>query len=159
MAGSRRKIKAEFKPDLIPIMDGVFIMIFFLLAIGNFIKINEIGSDLPIYKINLNKKPPEKKFALKVSLTKDVVRLTDSSTGKELFETSYQADPDLISLTQKVKELKQQHQEDDRATIVSSLDVKYLQLVKVLDAVRQHQVEGIGAVKMFNRFTFENTEG
>ena len=46
---SRRKTKKQMaKPNLIPILDAVFIFIFFLLMSANFIKIFEISSDVPI---------------------------------------------------------------------------------------------------------------
>ena len=48
-APSRRKRKEPVKRlNLIPILDAVFIFIFFLLMSANFIKIYEVQSDVPI---------------------------------------------------------------------------------------------------------------
>ncbi|MBC98168.1 MAG: hypothetical protein CME63_10485 [Halobacteriovoraceae bacterium] len=60
-APSRRKRKEPVKRlNLIPILDAVFIFIFFLLMSANFIKIYEVQSDVPIVSSappKSNKKP------------------------------------------------------------------------------------------------------
>ena len=154
---SKRRVK-EMKPDLIPIMDGVFIMIFFLLAIGNFIKINEIGSDLPIYRVNANPNPEKLKFSLRVLISKTNVKLINDVNQDVLFESDFNSDPKLGLLSQKVIELKQKYSDQDRAIITPEENVQYLQLVKVLDAVRQYRPAGLDTenVKLFNQFVFEN---
>ena len=146
------------KPDLIPIMDGVFIMIFFLLAIGNFTKINEIGSDLPIYRVNPNPNPEKLKFSLRVLISPNRVKLVNDVNKETLFEGDLNNDPKLSLLSQRVVELKQQYADQDRAIITSDINVKYLQLVRVLDAVRQYKPAGIDTenIKLFNQFVFEN---
>ena len=56
----RRRMKKPPKLNLIPILDAIFIFIFFLLMSAQFIDIYEIGSDAPITSTSSpeNKKPP-----------------------------------------------------------------------------------------------------
>ena len=48
LPSSRRKKKPDEKLNLVPIMDSVFIFIFFLLMSAQFIHVMEIGSPVPI---------------------------------------------------------------------------------------------------------------
>ena len=54
---SRKNYKYEFKrPNLIPILDAVFIFIFFLLLSANFLQVYEINSNVP----TVSSSPPPK---------------------------------------------------------------------------------------------------
>ena len=62
----RRRNQQNQRLNLIPILDAVFIFIFFLLTSVNFIKIYEITSDVPI--VSDAAPPPSKKKPLALSL-------------------------------------------------------------------------------------------
>ena len=47
---ARHVMKKPEKPNLIPIMDAVFIFIFFLLMSAQFIDLFEIGSSVPMVR-------------------------------------------------------------------------------------------------------------
>ena len=55
---SRRTKKKKQGLNLIPILDAIFILIFFLLMSAQFVKIYEIGSDVPIVS---DQEPPKDK--------------------------------------------------------------------------------------------------
>ena len=69
-APSKRRTKKEGsdKLNLVPILDSVFILIFFLLLSAQFIKIFEISSNVPIVS---SKEPPKPKKPL-LNLTIDI---------------------------------------------------------------------------------------
>ena len=132
-----RERKIE-RPNLIPILDAVFIFIFFLLMSANFVKIFEIQSDVPI--ISEQEPPKEIKKSLnltlkvqstKISLYKGISEKLFFSVGK-----NEQGEYDLYKLREKLIELKKQNKEENTIVFMPQVDITYDELVKIMDTVR-----------------------
>ena len=147
---ARRRIKNENRLDLIPILDAVFILIFFLLMSAQFVKIYEIGSDLPILS---QAPPPPKQKTEPLNLTLRITRNQIAiHTGKDL--STYQiyvrdknGDFQLKKFHQVLMGLKQQHPKENMVVIEPAKNVSYEDLIQIIDNVRQYFPEDIAAVE------------
>lgn len=134
---SRRKSKQDAKLNLTPILDAVFIFIFFLLMSASFTKIYEIASDVPMIS---NKKPPKSKkkpLALTVRIKKsriDIFTGVPSSLLKRIpnLEGKY----DTQGLHDYLIGLKTKFVSEDTSIIEPIVDINYEELVKIMDSVR-----------------------
>jgi biopolymer transport protein ExbD len=134
---SRRKKKTEEKLNLVPIMDSVFIFIFFLLMSMQMIKVMEIGSDVPIVS---DREPPKQKdpLALVLNVTPAELVLTKGLNpvvvGK--YPKLESGEYDLEKLHQTLVGLKINNLDEDSIVLEPHFQVSYEDLVKIMDAVR-----------------------
>lgn len=135
---SRRKRKPDEKINLVPIMDSIFIFIFFLLMSVQFIKVMEIGSNVPIVS---DKEPPKKEkdpLALTLKIEENELVLTrglDSTIVKKfgkLPDGKY--DTELLHTT--LLSLKKDNLDEDMILFEPNFDVTYEDLTIIMDAVR-----------------------
>ncbi|MBD65352.1 MAG: hypothetical protein CME62_09100 [Halobacteriovoraceae bacterium] len=129
----RRKMKKTAKLNLIPILDAIFIFIFFLLMSAQFIDIYQIGSDAPITSTStekLDKKP----LNLTLELNGEKVIVKTGLSEKVYKTVNYR---DLASLNETLIELKKQHPSEDSAIIKPAHNFKYKRIVKVIDNTRE----------------------
>jgi biopolymer transport protein ExbD len=145
----REEIKTD-KLNLVPIMDAVFIFIFFLLFSAQFIKLYEIEMEAPIVSDSPTIKDKEEDplhLAINIQNTKIVVK-----TGVEAkaIKTFYVRDPRYLEvLNSFLLSLKQQHPEegDDYAIIAPNAGVTYEQIVKVIESVQKLPTSDIFTIK------------
>jgi len=132
----KRKNKVE-KPNMIPILDATFIIIFFLLMSVNFLKIFEIQSDVPL--VSNREPPPDKKqLALTLKIAADSIniytgipsslfrRITNITTGEY----------DLEKLHTTLVDLKSGNQKEKTVILDPEVDLEYEKIVQIMDAVR-----------------------
>jgi biopolymer transport protein ExbD len=135
---SRKRRRPEEKLNLVPIMDAIFIFIFFLLMSASFLKVYEIGSDVPI--VSDAQPPKDQKDPLALTLTAETNAITLSKgLPSRAFKTfKRQADGefnyDEIHLT--LIDLKKQHLSEDTIIFEPVGDLTYDEIVKIMDAVR-----------------------
>ncbi len=133
----RTKKNGNERLNLIPILDSVFIFIFFLLMSVNFVQLFEINSDVPLLS---DKKPPEDKKPLALTLTirenniaiATGIPSTVRKTVNKLPDGSY----DLLDLHDFLIKLKNQFPNEKDAILEPLIDLTYEELVKIMDAVR-----------------------
>ena len=134
---SRKTKKKQEGLNLIPILDAVFIFIFFLLMSTQFVKIFEISSDIPIIS---NQEPPKDKkipLALTISIKKDGfsvmtgVPATVVSTIKKVND-----EYDLDSLHNFLYKLKTANLKEDDVILEPVADISYEEMIQIMDAVR-----------------------
>lgn len=134
----KHKNKKFQKPNLIPILDSVFIFIFFLLMSANFVKIFEINSDVPI--ISEAEPPKDQKDALNLTLKIETNRITlhSGENEREIFSTgkNENGDYDLYPLREKLIELKKRHFKEETIIFMAKADITYDVLVQIMDTVR-----------------------
>jgi biopolymer transport protein ExbD len=134
----RRRIEKKEIPklNLIPILDAVFIFIFFLLMSAQFVEIYEIGSDAPAIATVDTEKDDKKplNLTLKISMSSIVIKTgvegSISSTipriGKEF---------NIEKLKSALKKIKLENI-DERSIILSpTKSVSYNEVVAIMDAV------------------------
>jgi len=128
-----RKKKTTQKLNLIPILDAIFIFIFFLLMSAQFIDIYEIGSDAPITSTStekLDKKP----LNLTLELKNDEV-IVKTGLNEKIYKKHKMAD--LNALNETLINLKKQYPDESSAILKPAKNFRYKKIVKVIDMTRE----------------------
>jgi biopolymer transport protein ExbD len=134
----RSKRLKPVKPNLIPILDAVFIFIFFLLTSATFVKIFEISSNVPIVSDQPPPRSKQKPLALTLRINKSGFKLLTGVEGrlhaniKKLKSGEY----DLERLHQKLVVLKGKNLSERSVILEPRVDLPYEKLVEIMDAVR-----------------------
>ena len=135
---SRKRKKPEEKLNLVPIMDSVFIFIFFLLMSASFLKIYEIGSDVPI--VSDAEPPQDKKDPLALTLTVEESEMILSKGLPSRVVQKFQRGPDGLfnyeELHTTLIGIKKQHLDEETIIFEPVGDLTYDEIVKIMDAVR-----------------------
>ena len=135
---ARRRRKSEAKLNLNPIMDAVFIFIFFLLMSANFIKIMEIGSDVPIISEKDPPPPQKEPLALQVVVRENEIDLLRGTTPQLVEKYKRQGDGkyDLAALHARLIDLKKRHVNEETIILSPEWEIGYEELVRVMDTLR-----------------------
>jgi biopolymer transport protein ExbD len=135
---SRKRKKPEEKLNLVPIMDSIFIFIFFLLMSASFLKIYEIGSPIPI--VSDEEPPKDKKDPLALTLIADTNELVLSSgvpsSPIRKFPRGVDGEFNYEELHSVIVDLKKKYIDEDSIIFEPMGDLTYEELVKIMDAVR-----------------------
>lgn len=137
MRAKRKKISTKL--DLTPVMDVIFIFIFFLLMSAQFINIHQIGTDAPIVT---EVDPSDNKDPLNLTLivTKEMVTiqtgLNEKIEGKFNFE-------ELEKLNEKLIDIKRNHPSEKTAILKPNSKVHYQDIVKIIDYTKEVRAKGI----------------
>jgi len=129
-----RKKKKE-KLNLIPIMDAVFIFIFFLLMSAQFIDIYEIESDAPSV-VTIDKKiSNDKPLNLILEITRQNITvksgLNENSIKK--FNKNSEGKYDFDSLNTSLTEIKLKNIDENSVIFRPNSDVPYEDLIQIMD--------------------------
>ena len=136
---SHRKIKKEknTKLNLVPILDAVFILIFFLLLSSQFLSIFEINSDVPL--VSAKEPPPKKKpLALTVEVRENAFWIytgVPSRLENQIKKTD-EGEYDFVALHSYLIEKKKRFVDERTIIIEPVIDVEYDILIKIMDSVR-----------------------
>lgn len=126
----RKKKNNTPKLNLIPILDAIFIFIFFLLMSAQFIDIYEVGSDAPV-NVTFNKeKNEEEPLNLKLEINKKGITVKTGLNGKTYAKVKT---GELNELNKILIELKRKHPKESSALLVPANDYSYQELIKVID--------------------------
>jgi biopolymer transport protein ExbD len=132
------KRKKIIKPDLIPILDGVFIFIFFLLMSASFLRVFEIASVIPT--ISDQPPPPNQKPPLSLLLKIDgnaiVVFTGIPERQVNSFKSIGQGDYDLEGLHDYLLKLKKSYPSERTVILEPLVDLQYEKIVQIMDAIR-----------------------
>ena len=153
-----RKKKPLEPMNLIPILDSVFILVFFLLMTAQFLKLYEIGSDLPI----ISDTPPPVNIVEPLNLTLRVDRQYISiHTGKDLSLRAFlENNPDgsyrLTELQGHILQIKNENLSENAVVIEPSSLVVYDDLIKIIDHVRDIRGSDGKKTNLFSQIVFGN---
>lgn len=132
-----REMPKHEKLNLIPIMDAIFIFIFFLLFSAQFIKIFEIESDAPMVsevpEENKKKKDP---LNLTVKVLNNSIEIRtglDQNVHATFYKTSRNYEK---RMKKSLIDLRRQYPDDNYAIIAPLPVIKYDEIVKVIDIVQ-----------------------
>jgi biopolymer transport protein ExbD len=128
-----RKLKKAQKLNLIPILDAIFIFIFFLLMSAQFLDIYQIGSDAPITS---TANPEMKKPPLNLTLVLQGDKITVKTGLDEVIYKTYKVDQ-LAQLNEGLIELKKLNPTEDSAIIKPTNSFKYEKIINVIDHTRE----------------------
>lgn len=127
------------KLNIIPILDAVFIFIFFLLMSAQFLEIYEIGSDAPSIKTvetMKDKKPP---LNLTLDITKAGIVVKTGLDGN-VFKTismNAQGNYDLPALYKVLTDIKKKNVDEESVILRPKEEVAYKKIVWIMDACRE----------------------
>src|SRR4051794_27603554 len=112
---SRKRKKPEEKLNLVPIMDSVFIFIFFLLMSASFLKIYEIGSPIPIVSDQEPPKQEKEPLALTMVIESNEIKVSKGVPSQEFHKFQRKADGlfDYQEIHSFIIEVKKQHADED----------------------------------------------
>jgi len=128
-----QKLKKPEKLNLVPILDSVFIFIFFLLMSAQFVDVYEIGSSVPMTKeskedkqdkdpLNLTLEVTKTKIVVKTGLRKPISRTFASEQTKEIKEY--------------LTVLKKKHPKENTMILKADPKVSFQSLVTVIDSTQ-----------------------
>ncbi len=134
---TKRKKNSIPKPNLIPILDAVFIFIFFLLMSAQFVKFQEIGSDSPISLEAGASDDKKRPLALTIKISKNDIKIFTGVPAKLRRKISASnGNYDLVSLHNEIFRLKKYNLKEEDAIISPERDVSYELIVKIVDEIR-----------------------
>jgi biopolymer transport protein ExbD len=137
---SRRKRKTETeKPNLTPILDAVFIFIFFLLMSANFLKVYEIPSDVPIISASSPPKSKKKPLALTLKVYANSLRVYTGVPSRLVKSIGKNAEGkyDLETLHNFLIQIKRKNLSEKTIILEPRIDIAYEELVKIMDSSRE----------------------
>lgn len=138
LPSSRRKKRPDEKLNLVPIMDSVFIFIFFLLMSAQFIHVMEIGSPIPIVSDQEPPKPEKEPLALQLIIQEKELVLTKGLNKQVIGEFPRAADGTyaLDELHTKLLEVKKLDAAEETIIFQPEWDLAYDDIVQIMDSVR-----------------------
>lgn len=126
----QRSNKERTKLNLIPILDSVFIFIFFLLVSSNFVNLKELSSNVPIIS---NEAPDKEPLVLTIEITNRVIKLSRGMDDQLV--GSYSLDS-LNLLQSKLSEIKANNPNEKTIIFNPNDSVDYESIVEVMDKTR-----------------------
>lgn len=134
-----RKVKRESEGlNLIPILDAVFIFIFFLLMSTRFVSIYEIGSDVPLLSNDPPPKNQKKPLALTVEIRSNNLKVLTGIPSRTLKVIKKNTDGlyDLNKLHEVLVTLKKVNVKEESVILEPLIDLRYEEVIKIMDAIR-----------------------
>jgi|SRR5690606_18320007 len=135
---SRKRKKKQEGLNLVPILDSVFIFIFFLLMSTQFIKTNEIASDVPIVSSEPPPKNEKKPLALTLTINSNSLVLKAGVPARTLrvFKKIGENEYDIEGLHNYLIDLKKNNMQEKAIIFEPIVDISYEEIVKIMDSVR-----------------------
>ncbi len=135
---SRKSKRQNERINLIPILDAVFIFIFFLLMSTQFIKIYEISSDVPIISNSPPPKKQKKLLNLTVTIKKNRLVVTHDLPRKasRTIKKGSDGEYNLVGLHEYLLTLKEKYVKEELVILMPEFDLTYEEIVKIMDSIR-----------------------
>lgn len=144
------KIKKPEKLNLVPILDSVFIFIFFLLMSAQFVDVYEIGSSVPMTKEAKEEKQDKDPLNLTLEVTKSQIVV---KTGLRSVRSRTFASEQKKEIKDYLTELKRQHPKENTMILRADPKISFQNLVTVIDTT---QAGKESKEKLFEQIVFDN---
>ena len=148
-----RKIKKPEKLNLVPILDSVFIFIFFLLMSAQFVDVYEIGSALPMVQEAPDQKKSDKdplNLTLEIDKEKGIV----VKTGMRVPRSRSFASTQHAEMKEYLRELKTANPDEHTMILKSDPKLPFQSLISVIDATQEPKES---KKKLFEQIVFDNS--
>jgi biopolymer transport protein ExbD len=135
----KRKNKKQQKLNLIPILDAVFIFIFFLLMSAQFLEIYEIDSDAPAVKmVDKDDKKKKEPLNLTLEISKNKIKVLTGVEAKLVTSIDMKdKEYDLEKLKKTLVDIKMKNSTESSVVLRPSENVPYEQIIKIIDTTRK----------------------
>lgn len=127
------KIKKPEKLNLVPILDSVFIFIFFLLMSAQFVDVYEIGSSVPMMKEASTDKQDKDPLNLTLEVTKTQIVV---KTGLKSPRSRTFASEQTKEVKDYLTELKEQNPKENTMILKADPKISFQNLVTVIDSTQ-----------------------
>jgi biopolymer transport protein ExbD len=155
MVSRGRKLKKPERLNLIPILDAIFIFIFFLLMSAQFIEIHEIASDAPVTS-TLTHEDKKKPLSLVLVVTDKYIKVKTGLKSKTLKTIRLEnGQYKLKELRETLISLKQNHKGESTIILKPDRKVKYLKIVTIMDTVKDYKTANGITRDLFKKIVFE----
>lgn len=145
-----RKLKKIEKLNLVPILDSVFIFIFFLLMSAQFVDVYEIGSSLPMTQ-EIEDKKDKDPLNLTLEVSKDAVVV---KTGIKNPRSRSFASTEAPELTKYLRELKATNPKENTMIVKADPKISFQHLITFIDNT---QGDRLKKEKIFEQIVFDNS--
>ncbi len=152
-----RKTKLNKPPKLnvIPVLDAVFIFVFFLLMSAQFVDLFELHVKKPLIEETSSAEAADgKSKSFKVQVTDDKIVLTEGMNERTIATYDW-SDGALKKLGERLLALKIQNPKENSIVIRPKSDVKYKKIVQVIDIAQKHYKAKPINGKLFTAVAFE----
>lgn len=155
--GQRRRTSGDVdvEIDMVPVMNMFLVLIPFLLMSSSFLHLKAINTSVPVKSTEVTQSEAAKsdiKLTVIVALTADHISLAASS--EELTEAQLAVFDNILAKEDKIDypfaqftdvlvQIKSQYPKSDTVIVMPDDDIKYNDIIKTMDAARQHQVATI----------------
>jgi biopolymer transport protein ExbD len=142
-------MKKPEKINLVPILDAVFIFIFFLLMSAQFVDVYEIGSKLPMTKEadqDIKKDP----LNLTVEIKKDEIVV---KTGLRTIASKSFSWEDEAQIKSYLHDLKLKNKEENTMIVRADKKLSFQELVRAIDLTQKPSED---TQKLFEQIVFDN---
>ncbi len=129
---SGRKLKKPEKLNLVPILDSVFIFIFFLLMSAQFLDVYEIGSSVPMTK-EVPEKSDQDPLNLTVRITKEEIEFKAGTRSPVTRKFSHEDREKILGF---LSELKKRHPKESTMIVKADPKVSFQTVIKIIDQTR-----------------------
>jgi biopolymer transport protein ExbD len=144
------KMKKPEKLNLVPILDSVFIFIFFLLMSAQFVEVYEIGSALPMTKDAKDESVEKDPLNLTLVVSKDQIEV---KTGLRHPKTRTFASTSTDEIKDYLTELKGRHPKENTMILKADHKISFQNLVTVIDTTQTGKDK---KTKLFEQIVFDN---
>jgi len=156
----KKKSKQMQRLNVVPILDAVFIFIFYLVLSAKFIKFSEINAKKPVIEEvssgTAQDSLKSKNFRVKLYLDKIVV--TEGLKQKVLTLQDW-SDASLDTLKTYLVKLKKDNPKESAVIIQPHKKLEYSKIVTIIDLVQQYvDSKATETGKLFRSIAFENLE-
>lgn len=147
------KMKKPEKLNLVPILDSVFIFIFFLLMSAQFVDVYEIGSSLPQTLEAKDEKIEKDPLNLTVEVTKDQIIVKTGLRNPRSRSFASEAQNEIKDY---LTELKKNNPKENTMVLKADPKISFQRLVTVIDTT---QTQKDKKSKLFEQIVFDNQGG
>ncbi|WPU67070.1 ExbD/TolR family protein [Peredibacter starrii] len=130
------KIKKPEKLNLVPILDSVFIFIFFLLMSAQFVDVYEIGSSVPMTKEAKDEKQEKDPLNLTLEISKEQIVV---KTGLRNPRSRTFASEQKTEMKDYLAELKRQNPKENTMILKTDPKVPFQTLITVIDSTKENK--------------------
>ncbi len=135
---ARKRQSSKMELNLIPILDSIFILLFFLLLSSSFLKIFEISSDAPIISSRPSKPTKKNPFLLTLKITSSGLYLYKGVNMGLIKYLPKKSDGsyDNERLHNALIRIKKRNKKENTIIFEPTIDIPYQTLVEIMDSSR-----------------------
>ncbi len=131
---AHRKKHHPLNLNLVPVMDTIFVFIFFLLVSAEFMEIRDIQGEAPVISTFEDSKLKKEPLNLVLEISNDSIDIKTGLDGHVYKKVAY--DEQLTELHKVLEQIKANNIEEDSVILKPAKNLAYGKLVNIMDSIR-----------------------